>query len=92
MTFLSRWRKKPRNTIVVDAQLIRDIISEDVDFPINAMLYDYVHSVSDDDLNYLGEAIIDDAELWMCLTDVVISYTVSMRFRELVEEAGIEQE
>lgn len=92
MGIFSRWRKKPYNTIVVDAQLIRDIISEDVDFPINAMLYDYVNSVSDDDLNHLGEAIVDDGELWMCLTDVVISYTVSMRFTELMQEADIESQ
>lgn len=93
MTFLSRWRKRSYNNVItIGPDLIRELISDDVDFPINALLYDYIHSVSDDDLNRLGEAIATDDELWMCLADVVISYAVSMRFTELIEEAGIEPE
>lgn len=91
MTILSRWRKKRyNNAIVVDAQFIRDVVADNVDFPINAMLYDYIKEVSDDELNELGEFIANDDDIWAMLADLAISYAVSMRFRELVEESGIE--
>lgn len=92
MTFMSRWRKKPQNFIVISPDLIREAIAEDIEFPINTILYEYVRSLSDQDLEYLGEQIVQDEEIWMILTDFIISYTVSMRFNDLLWEAGLEQE
>ena len=88
-----RWRKKRNrwdNTLTINAHFIRAIVAEEVDFPMNAVLYDYVKSLPDDDLEWLGTQILDDPELWLCLTDVIISHTVSLRFTDLLEETGLE--
>jgi hypothetical protein len=89
-----RFRRKPkrRNTLVINSHLIRAIIAEEIDFPMNALLYDYARDLPDDDLDWLGEKILDDPDLWMCLTDTIISHTVSLRFTDLLEEAGLEPE
>lgn len=92
MTFMSRWRKKPQNFIVISPNLIREVIADDIEFPINAILYDYINSQTDRDLEWLGEQIVQDEELWEILNDFIISYAVSMRFNDLLWEAGIEQE
>lgn len=92
MTFLSRWRKKPQNFIVISPTLIREVIAEDIEFPINTVLYDYVRDLTDRDLEWLGEQIVQDDEIWLILTDFIISHTLSMRFNDLLLEAGLEQE
>lgn len=92
MTFLSRWRKKPQNFIVISPDLIREVIAEDIEFPINTVLYDYVRDLTDRDLEWLGEQIVQDDEIWLILTDFIISHTLSMRFNDLLLEAGLEQE
>ena len=89
---LFRRTPKRRNTLTINSHFIKAIIAEEADFPMNAILYDYVRGLPDDDLDWLGEQILDDPELWACLTDVIISHAVSLRFTDLLEETGIEQE
>lgn len=94
MGILSRWRKRPaayRNTLAVGAPLIRTVIEDNLQFEISGVLYDYIRTVSDDDLDWLGEQILNDPDLWLCLTDTIIAYAVSMKFTEILEEGGFDE-
>lgn len=93
MRLLTRWRRRPEpvlNSIIIDAHMIREIIEDNLSFGIGGVLHDYIRTVSDDDLDYLGEAIAHDGEVWDTVVDAVLSYTLSMRFQELLEEGGLE--
>lgn len=95
MGLLTRWRKRPDpilNSIVIDAHMIREIIEDNLimGFGIGSVLHDYVRSLPDEDLDYLGEAIAHDGDVWDTVVDAVLSYTLSMRFQELLEEGGLE--
>lgn len=90
-----RWRKTnklPRNVLVVDAQLIRSVVCDNLDFTIPGSLYDFVYDVDEETLNKLGGAILDDTDLWMCLTDTIVAYVTSLKFSEILDQGGVDDE
>ena len=94
MRIIPRWRKRQpvyRNSITVGAPLIRTVIEDNLEFEISAVLWDFLRTVDDDDLNWLGEQILNDVDLWMCLTDTIVSYVTSMKFTQVLEEGGFDE-
>lgn len=93
MRIIPRWRKKPqRNVLFIDASLIREVINDHVDFSIPASLYDYVYEVDDDTLDWLGGEILNDTDVWVAITDAIIAYVTSLKFTEILDEGGVEDE
>ena len=93
MRIIPRWRKRPaRNVLVVDAHLIRSVVNDNIDFSIPGSLYDYVYEVDDDTLDWLGGEILNDPDLWIALTDTIVSYVTSLKFTEILDEGGVEDE
>ena len=87
-----RWRKTPNNVLTIDASLIRSIVCDNIDFAVPTSLYDYMYEVDDDTLNWLGEQIINDPDLWLAITDAVNSYALSLKFQEVLDQGGMENE
>jgi hypothetical protein len=44
-----------------------------------------VYELTDLDLEILGEQILEDQELWICLTDTVIAHLTSLKFEMIVD-------
>ena len=84
-------RREERNVLVINSALIRIIVEDNIEFPVGGLLYDYLRDVSDEDLDWLGGEILNDSELWLCLVDTIISYVVSMKFTEVLEEGGLDE-
>jgi len=93
---MSRWRKKrdrvPQNVLVISPQLIRSVINDNLDLQIPESLYEYVYEVDDYTLMMLGEQILDDHELWLTLTEVIVAYVTSLKFTEVMEEGGFDED
>lgn len=90
-----RWRKRhqlPRNVLLVDAKLIRSVVCDNLDFTIPGSLYDFVYEVDDATLDKLGGAILDDTDLWLSLTDTIVAYVTSLKFSEILDQGGIDDE
>lgn len=51
-----------------------------------------MYEVDDDTLNWLGEQIINDPDLWLAITDAVNSYALSLKFQEVLDQGGMENE
>lgn len=86
----SRWRKKqPRNSIVIDASLIRAIIIDNLDLSIPASLQDFVQETDDFVLNLLGEAVASDPEVWTSIVDAVIDFVTSYKFADIISDGGL---
>jgi hypothetical protein len=49
-------------------------------------LYDFVYELTDLDLEILGEQILEDQELWICLTDTVLAYLTSLKFEMIIDD------
>jgi hypothetical protein len=91
MRLIRRWRKnQPNNILVVNAQLIRSIVNDNLDFSVPSSLYDYVYELDDETLDWLGEKIIDDYELWDALTPIIIEYVTSLKFTQVLDQGGID--
>lgn len=91
MTFKRRWRKRDlpsseRYTLRVSPQLIRSVINDNLDPDVPESLYDFVYEVDDEVLARLGDSILDDQELWLCLTDTIVTYVTSLKFTMMVNE------
>jgi hypothetical protein len=85
MRIFRRWRKShinQRNTLVINASLIRIIVEDNVDFAVGGLLYDYLRDVSDDELDWLGGEILNDP---------IISYVVSLKFTQILEQGGLDE-
>ena len=84
-----RWWKRdrtpPSNALVLSPQLIRSIVNDNFEPVVPNSLYDFVYELTDLDLEILGEQILEDQELWICLTDTVIAYLTSLKFEMIVD-------
>lgn len=84
-----RWWKRDRtppfNVLVISPQLIRSIVNDNFEPVVPNSLYDFVYELTDLDLEILGEQILEDQELWICLTDTVIAYLTSLKFEMIVD-------
>lgn len=89
MRFIRRWSTPPRNTIVVDASLIRSIIDDNLDLSIPEVLQDFVSDKDDFALNLIGEAVVEDPEVWEAITRVVVAYVITFKFSELLQDGGM---
>lgn len=84
-----RWwksdRTPPSNALVLSPQLIRSIVNDNFEPVVPNSLYDFVYELTDLDLEILGEQILEDQELWICLTDTVIAHLTSLKFEMIVD-------
>lgn len=84
-----RWWKRtpkpPSNILIISPQLIRSIVNDNYDPVIPNSLYEFVYELSDLDLETIGEQVLWDQELWLCLTDVVIAHLTSLKFQKIVD-------
>jgi hypothetical protein len=84
-----RWWKRdrtpPSNALVLSPQLIRSIVNDNFEPVVPNSLYDFVYELTDLDLEILGEQILEDQELWICLTDTVIAHLTSLKFEMIVD-------
>lgn len=87
-----RRRKTPLNTLTVDAELIRDVVCDGLDFSLPGSVYDFVYEADDETLNWLGEEIIHDGDLWLAITDTIISYAMSLKFQSVLDQGGLDNE
>lgn len=87
-----RWRKTPKNTLTIDAQLIRSIVCDNLDFSVPTSLYDFVYEVDDYTLDWLGEKVLNDTDLWLAITDTINSYALSLKFQYVLDEGGFDNE
>lgn len=87
-----RWRKTHDNQLIVDASLIRSIVCDNLDFSVPTSLYDFMYEVDDETLNWLGEQILKDADLWLAITDTINAYALSLKFQEVLDQGGLEDE
>lgn len=85
-----RWwkrnQKPPFNVLVLSPQLIRSIVNDNLEPVMPNSLYDFVYELTDLDLEVLGEQILEDQELWICLTDTVLAYLTSLKFEMIIDD------
>lgn len=89
MRFIRRRYRPHRNAVVIDASLIRSIVADNLNFSIPDVVQEYVHDKDDFYLNLIGEAIVEDPEIWEAITHLVIAYVITFQFSEILEQGGM---
>lgn len=88
---MRRWRKRElpspeQYTLRVSPQLIRSVINDNLDPDIPESLYEFVYELDDATLARLGDSILDDQDLWACLTETIITHVTSLKFMMIVTD------